>query len=259
MIPTTVLLVDDNATFRRITLQFLAAHKDLMVVGAASCGDQALDLAPNLRPDVVLIDLAMPGLPGLETIPQLRALLPDARIITLTLMDTPSFRQAALDAGADAFVSKPTMRFELIPTIQRLVAAGARLPVAPPATKRVLVLGDNAALSSLYLRALHKQGYVVRTAGAAAEAAVLLAQQRFDVLICDLHFNEVDETATLREHAAVLFRPGAYQTIVVGPAAWRAECESLGADFFMERPVSLEALLGLLARFDATPHKVEPE
>jgi DNA-binding NarL/FixJ family response regulator len=74
-----------------------------------------------LKPDLVLIDLNMDDLSGLEAIPRLRALLPEARIIALTMMEASSHRQAALDAGADEFVTKARMETDLLPSIEQVM------------------------------------------------------------------------------------------------------------------------------------------
>ncbi|MBN1811168.1 MAG: response regulator transcription factor [Anaerolineae bacterium] len=116
----SILLVDDNPIFLHCAKRFLQRRQDVIVVGTVSGGKWAVNLAQNLKPDVALIDLSMSDLPGLELIPQLRAALPDIRIIALTLFDTDDYRQAALAAGADGFVSKNTMNTDLMPAIQRV-------------------------------------------------------------------------------------------------------------------------------------------
>jgi DNA-binding NarL/FixJ family response regulator len=121
MSAVSVLLVDDNPIFLHCAKRFLQKRRDVIVVGTVSGGKWAVDLAQNLKPDVALIDLSMSDLPGLELIPLLRAALPEIGIIALTLLDTDDYRQAALAAGADGFVSKNTMNTDLMPTIQRIV------------------------------------------------------------------------------------------------------------------------------------------
>jgi DNA-binding NarL/FixJ family response regulator len=124
MKPISVLLVDDNPAFLHIATRFLQQHHDIVVVGAAGGGQEALALAQELQPDIVVIDLAMPGLSGLETIPRLRAVLPEVGIIALTVLDTNGYREAALAASANDFVPKATLDTDLLPAIRR-VAQGA--------------------------------------------------------------------------------------------------------------------------------------
>jgi two-component system response regulator NreC len=123
MSAVSVLLVDDNPIFLHCAKRFLQKRRDVIVVGTVSGGKWAINLAQNLKPDVALIDLSMSDLPGLELIPQLRAALPEIGIIALTLFDTDDYRQAALAAGADGFVSKNTMNTDLMPAIQRVAQA----------------------------------------------------------------------------------------------------------------------------------------
>ena len=123
MNPVSVLLVDDSQRFLDIATNFLrvSSRSEVSVVGRAQGGREALTKAQQLRPQVILIDLAMPDLPGLEAIPRLRTMLPDAVIIALTMMDQKSYQEAALEAGADEFVSKDMMGAQLLPAIHRVM------------------------------------------------------------------------------------------------------------------------------------------
>ncbi len=129
MAAISVLLVDDNAMFRRIATSFLEEESghEVRVVGTAGGGEEALTQAETLQPEVVVMDLRMPGLSGLETIPRLKRLVPDTRIIVLTLFDGRGYRKASFDAGADEFVGKARMGVDLLPAIRGLASAG-RLP-----------------------------------------------------------------------------------------------------------------------------------
>jgi DNA-binding NarL/FixJ family response regulator len=121
----SVLLVDDSPLFLRIATRFLQEyyHDEVVVVGTASGGQEALTKARDLRPQVVLLDLAMPDLPGLEVIPYLRAASPEVGIVVVTLLDTDGYRLAAQEAGADAFVPKASLSIDLLPAIRRVVQA----------------------------------------------------------------------------------------------------------------------------------------
>jgi DNA-binding NarL/FixJ family response regulator len=120
MKPISVLLVDDNPVFLRITARFLQQHDDVVVVGVAGGGEEALALTQDLQPDIVVIDLAMPSLSGLATIPLLEIVLPEVGIIALTVLGTNSYRQAALAAGANDFVPKASLDTDLLPAIRRV-------------------------------------------------------------------------------------------------------------------------------------------
>ena len=122
-----ILLVDDNAAFLGILHRFLQQHGDLIVVGTAHSGEKGLAEALHLKPDVIVIDLAMRDLPGLKAIPRLRTALPHAEIIALTLWDSDVYRQAALASGADRFVSKAAMNAELLPAIRDLKQPSERV------------------------------------------------------------------------------------------------------------------------------------
>lgn len=127
MEPITVLLVDDNPAFLKAAVKFLKEHgrNEVAVIGQSGGGHEALSTAENLRPQLVLMDLSMPDLPGMILIPRLRKILPEAGVIVLSMLDAQGYRTAALAAGADEFVSKAEMFSELIPAIQQVVQARA--------------------------------------------------------------------------------------------------------------------------------------
>ena len=118
----SILLVDNNPGFLRILANFLDrfGHGEVVIAGTALGGKEGLTKAQSLRPQLIVIDLAMTDLHGLEAIPQLRSMLPDAGIIALTFLDSDSYRQAALAAGANEFVSKARLDTDLLPVIWRL-------------------------------------------------------------------------------------------------------------------------------------------
>lgn len=119
----SVMLVDDEATFLRIETLFLETHyrNEINVVGTARSGEECLAKAQLLAPDVILIDLNMPGLSGLQTIPLLRIMFPEIRIVALTLNDGESARRAVLAAGGNELVSKAGMSTDLMPVIRHVM------------------------------------------------------------------------------------------------------------------------------------------
>lgn len=121
----SVVLVDDNPSFLRVLTSFLPAESqgEFQVVAAVADGRQAVPCVTATLPDVVCLDLNMPEVPGLVLLPQLRAQVPQAVIVVVTMHEDEHLRQATLALGADAFVSKATIASSLLPTLRRLVAA----------------------------------------------------------------------------------------------------------------------------------------
>jgi DNA-binding NarL/FixJ family response regulator len=116
-----VLLVDDSRVFLKAATGFLRTEPELDIVGALADAGEALEQIGELQPHVVLTDLNMPGMTGLELITRLRVRMPHVAIIAVTLLSSPSYRQAAFLAGADGFVAKDTLVSDLLPAIKRSV------------------------------------------------------------------------------------------------------------------------------------------
>ena len=119
--PVSVLLVDDNPAFLRTATFFLEQCGEMIVVGAVTDGQEALDRVHDLDPDVVLLDLVMPGMTGWQIIARLRAERPEIGTIAMSVWEIDSYREAALEAGADEFVSKAVISTELLPAIWRVL------------------------------------------------------------------------------------------------------------------------------------------
>jgi DNA-binding NarL/FixJ family response regulator len=119
MEPIRVLLVDDSPLFLASTARVLAAEPNVDIVGRVLSGPAALEQIGNLECDLVLLDLAMPEMNGLEVARRLRALPRPPRIVLLTLDDTPEHRAAAA-ACTDGFLGKALAATHLVPLIQAL-------------------------------------------------------------------------------------------------------------------------------------------
>jgi len=122
MAPLVVLLVDSSPIFLQNVVRFLEGYPSdqILVGGVVHDGAEALTLAQQIRPHVVLWGVGMPALPQLQRLPQLRAIVPQARIIVLGLLDE-GYRQAALAAGADIFLLKDDLAATLLPAIMDVV------------------------------------------------------------------------------------------------------------------------------------------
>jgi DNA-binding NarL/FixJ family response regulator len=122
-----VLLIDANPTFLRIATRLLHEYysNELTIVGTSEGEDDALQQAEQYQPRVVLLGLGQHNLTMLQLIPRLRTLVPGIAIIVLGTLDIHAYQQAALAAGADAFVAKVALNQQLLPTIQSLITVAS--------------------------------------------------------------------------------------------------------------------------------------
>lgn len=132
----TVLLADDQPLIRMGFRLVLGSTPDITIVGEADNGRQAIDLAAQLDPDVVLMDVRMPGMDGIEATRGVVARTPRSRVLILTTFDLDEYAFAGLHAGASGFLLKDVEPAELITAI-RTVARGDAV-VSPRVTRRLL-------------------------------------------------------------------------------------------------------------------------
>jgi two-component system, NarL family, invasion response regulator UvrY len=143
-----VLLVDDHAVVRTGFRLLLQAHPGTTVVGEADSGESACQRFLELAPDVVVMDLSMPGMGGLEALRRIRAHHPQARVLTLSALDDPHHAQRALREGARGFLSKRSAPETLLEAITT-VAAGERYLDARLAAKLALTEAEGGGQSVL--------------------------------------------------------------------------------------------------------------
>jgi NarL family two-component system response regulator LiaR len=134
--PIRVLIVDDHAVVRGGLRLFLLAFDDLELVGEASSGERAPAMCAELQPDVVLMDLMMPGMGGVEAIRLIRQRQPQVQVIALTSFPEDELVQAALRAGAISYLLKTISAGELAAAIR--AAAAGQATLAPEATQALL-------------------------------------------------------------------------------------------------------------------------
>jgi DNA-binding NarL/FixJ family response regulator len=120
-IPT--LVVDDSPAFLRAFCSFLQEQPNLKVVATARDGREALTLAHKLQPELVLLDVQMPGMNGVEAARQFGKQCPAICLVVVTALDAPELRQACLKCGARGFIHKKDLRQELPPLLQRVFGA----------------------------------------------------------------------------------------------------------------------------------------
>ena len=152
---TRILIVDDHALIRRGLADLLRYEKDLAVVGEASDGESAIAAAAELKPDVVVMDLMMPVMDGVEATRRIKESLPDTKILILTTFGTSADVSRAIAVGASGAIMKDASMEEQLAAI-RTVASGAKVlspeiakvvqeSPMPKFTERQLVILESAA------------------------------------------------------------------------------------------------------------------
>lgn len=127
-----ILLADDDDTVRFLLRELLESAGPYEVAAVASDGREAVDTALRVRPEVAVLDLAMPRMSGLEAASELRRLLPDCRIVIHSSYSAAMMGQQAIDAGADAYVEKRIKPDHLLATLAGLFPSEEGLPGAAP-------------------------------------------------------------------------------------------------------------------------------
>ncbi len=154
-----LLIVDDHAMVRKGLSTFLKASSDLELVGEAGNGTDALRLCAEVQPDVVLMDLMMPEMSGIDTIQAIRKLHPAIRIIALTSFEEESLVKAALRAGATSYLLKNISAERLTEAIR---ATRSGLPILSPEVADALVEETNNPYDELTQREREVLGLMIQ-------------------------------------------------------------------------------------------------
>ena len=126
--PIRVILVDDNEIVRKGLQETLEHSDDFMVVGQTGDGEEALGLAERLRPDLILMDVLMPGTNGIDACRDIKTALPDAKVLMLTALLDRNAMNRAMDAGATGYLPKLWGRGQLMNTLRDVAEGRYRSP-----------------------------------------------------------------------------------------------------------------------------------
>jgi DNA-binding NarL/FixJ family response regulator len=158
MTSMTVLVADDHVLVRESVTRVVAAEPGFEVIAEASSGTDALDLIQSKEPDIVLLDITMPGLDGLQTAARIRQRFPNVRIIMLTMHEDDANIRAAMGISVDGYVSKGSGLEELVDALRSIAA------------------GDSYLASGIARRVMHM------AAGRSVNPAGTLTKREFEVL-----------------------------------------------------------------------------
>ncbi len=144
--PIRLLLVDDHPVVRKGTRDLLDGEPDFQVVGEAGSGEEAIERARDLTPDVILMDVSMPGMNGIEATRKIKAMRPQQNVLVLTSYDDDAYVFALLEAGAAGYLLKNASEDELLGAV-RAVAAGESA-LHPSVARKVLERFSTGASNS---------------------------------------------------------------------------------------------------------------
>jgi DNA-binding NarL/FixJ family response regulator len=216
-----ILIADDEALLRMAFSTVLDAQPDMAPVGEAEDGADAVRLATELRPDVVLMDVRMPGTDGIEATRQIVRTCPQTRALILTTFDLDEYAFAGLKAGASGFLLKNTRPEELLTAI-RTVADGNAV-VSPRITRRLLEKfrphipnGDAAARDGRLSRLSAREREVLVQVGSGLSNAEIAATLHLAEATVKSHLGRILHKLELRDRIqAVIF---AYESRLIHPA-----------------------------------------
>jgi DNA-binding NarL/FixJ family response regulator len=216
---TRVLIADDDDLMRAGLVELLAGEPEIEVVGEASTGRQAVARARRLAPDVVLMDVRMPDLDGIEATGELTRAAPDTKVLILTTFEQDDYVFGALRAGASGFLLKRTRPEELIAAVHTIARGDSLL--SPPVTRLVIdrmaqqplpKLAAEAKLDELTRREREVLELVARGLSNREIAAVLFVEES----TVRTHVKRIQMKLDLRDRVQIVIF--AYETGVNQPA-----------------------------------------
>jgi DNA-binding NarL/FixJ family response regulator len=149
--PIRVLLVDDHVMLRQGTAELLHREPDIEIVGEAADGQEAVELTQRLRPDIVVMDIRMPVLSGIEATRRIRSSLPEVQVLVLTAHDDDQYIFSLLQAGASGYLLKSAPVTDLIRAVRQVQAGESPLDPAI-ARKVVLRMSGGSSQVSVFSR-----------------------------------------------------------------------------------------------------------
>ncbi len=195
-----VLLVDDNPEFISAAQRLLSLDPEIRIVGKASSGEQALKMLNEQRPDLVLLDIAMPGLNGLETAKKIKEGTTVPKIIILTLYENAEYRDVAKTLSLDGFISKTDFGTKLYPLIQEFkLEKQAYGRNKEKSMKTILLVDDSSTMRRMVKASLQSIPHTdFREAANGLEAIEKVAIEPVSLMVLDLNMPDMHGLEVLK-------------------------------------------------------------
>jgi two-component system NarL family response regulator len=199
-----ILIADDHSVLRQGLVSLIGFEADMMVVGEASNGREAIDLWRQQRPDVILLDLRMPELDGVGVIRQIRAEDENTRIIVLTTFDGDEDIYRAIQAGAKGYLLKDVPREALIDSIRRVYAGETCVPVHLANKLAERIRGGGVSEREIDVLKLMAQGKSNKEIGSALFVSAGTVKSHVKSIFAKLNVNSRAEAVANAAHRALI-------------------------------------------------------
>ena len=235
-----ILLVDDNESFLATMEGFLSGDPDILIVGKATSGEEALKLAAQEMPHLVLMDISMPGINGLLAAKKIKASPHAPPIIILTFYDNPEYRVAANKIPVDGYLLKTHLGTDLLPLIEKFkLQTTAPQPSKETPMHTILIVDDSSTMRRMVKASLSTiPGAVLMEAENGLEAIEKVAIEGISLMVLDLNMPDMhglEVLEFLRSHSKYRGLPVIVLT-TRGDEASRKGALSAGASLYLTKP-----------------------
>ena len=245
-----LLIVEDETNLAITLAQALhITSKGDYHIEICDSGDKALTLLRDKHFDLVISDLRLPGVSGLEVITNIRERNQSTRTILMTGYGSEEVEAQAAQI-TDAYMTKPFDIPDMLRVVNHILISenGGNNIAEIARSGRILIMEDDPGLQRIYEKALGSAGYEIFQTTSIQKTRELLEQYEFDVFICDIHLGRERGTDLVMEQREKLTQNGTHIIMVSAYGQYRSVTEELGADFFMEKPISLGTLITLIGK-----------
>ncbi len=255
MTTKNLLIVEDELNLARTLAQALRLGSEgKFKVDLCENAEEAFELVAANDYDLVISDLRLPGQSGLDLLSFIKRKQGETRTILMTGFGSDEVENQAMQIS-DGYLTKPFDMLDLLVMVQKIIQPPAgKKSVGPEEAngdakaRRILIMEDDIGLRRIYQKALKKTEYELHLAGTVQEARDMLNENEYEIFICDIHMGRERGTDLLTEQGDRLAKIGTQVIMVSAYGQYRTLTEEMGADFFLEKPISLGTLITLISR-----------